>query len=44
LTQSYIILTQEEIEKWKDDSLDFYISQKEESNEVRGNYLRDKAK
>jgi hypothetical protein len=44
LTQSYIILTAKEVEKWQDDSLDFFLNQKEESNEVSGNFLRNKAK
>jgi len=44
VTQKYIILTEQEIEKWNEDSLEFYINQKEQSNDIRGNYLRDKAK
>ena len=31
------------MQHWKDDSLKFFIDMKEESNEVKGNYLRQKA-
>lgn len=44
ITESYVILTSEEIEKWKEDSLGFYQSQKDNSNEVIGNFLRGKSK
>lgn len=43
LTQ-YIILTREEIEQWKEDSLKFFLQMKYQSNEVKGNLLRDRAK
>lgn len=43
LTTNYLKLTNEEIENWKIDPLNFYLDQLEESNEVKGNFLREKA-
>lgn len=40
----YIIFTSEEIEVWRDDSLRFFMIMKNMSNEIKGNYLRDKSK
>jgi hypothetical protein len=40
----YILLTKEELELWQEDSLKFFLHMKLMSNEVKGNYLRDKAK
>lgn len=42
ITEKYLILTPQEIEKWKESSLEFYINQKEQANDVSGNYLREK--
>jgi hypothetical protein len=39
----FLILTSEEALLWKDDALKFFINMKEESNEVKGNFLRLKA-
>ena len=44
VTFNYIKLTENEIKAWEEDSLDFFINQKEESNERRGNSLRETAK
>lgn len=44
LTKSYLALTQEEIELCQSSPLQFYISQKDATNEVKGNQLREKAK
>jgi len=44
LTENYIVFTAKEVEKWQQDSLDFFLNQKEESNEVSGNFLRNKSK
>ena len=43
LTRKYLVYTEEEIEAWKADSLKFYLEAKNESNEKKGNYLREKA-
>ena len=43
LTRKYLVYTTEEIESWKEDSLKFYLDTKNESNECKGNFLRDKA-
>lgn len=40
----YIVLTSEEIELWKEDSLKYFLHMKYLSNEVKGNFLREKAK
>ena len=40
----FIVLTNDEVELWKDDSLKFFLHVKYSSNEVKGNLLRDKAK
>ena len=39
-----MVLTQDEIDKWNSSSLEYFIHQKELSNEVKGNYLREKSK
>ena len=39
-----MVLTQDEIDKWNSSSLEFFIHQKELSNELKGNYLREKSK
>ena len=44
ITHRYIIFSQHEIEKWNENSLEFYMDQKEQKNEMRGNFLREKAK
>lgn len=43
LTRKYLVYTTEEINIWKEDSLKFYLDAKNESNETKGNYLREKA-
>ena len=43
LTRKYLVYTEEEIDAWNTDSLKFYLEAKNESNEKKGNYLRDKA-
>ena len=43
LTRKYLVYTEEEIETWKQDSLKFFLDAKNESNERKGNYLREKA-
>jgi len=43
LTRKYLVYTEEEIESWKEDSLKFYLDAKNQSNERKGNYLREKA-
>lgn len=40
----YLILSTEEIQLWKEDSLKFFIHMKFQSNEVKGNFLREKAR
>ena len=40
----YILLTKEELEMWQEDSLKFFLHMKLQSNEVKGNFLREKAK
>lgn len=40
----YIVLTSEEIDLWKEDSLKYFLHMKYLSNEVKGNFLREKAK
>ena len=44
IVTKYLILTTDEIQLWKDDSLKFFLHMKNQSNEVKGNYLREKAK
>lgn len=44
LVLNYLPLTNEEIEMWKEDSLKFFMHMRYQSNEVKGNMLRDKAK
>ena len=44
LTRKYLVYTTEEIDTWKEDSLKFYLDAKNESNETKGNFLREKAK
>ena len=41
-TVNYLVYSEEEIQQWKDDSLDFYLGMKESSNVTKGNYLREK--
>ena len=43
ITEKYLILTIQEIEKWKENSLEFYLNQKEFANDISGNYLREKS-
>ena len=43
LTRKYLVYTTEEIEAWREDSLKFYLDAKNESNESKGNFLREKA-
>lgn len=40
----YLILTKEEVALWQEDSLKFFLYMKYQSNEVKGNLLRDKAR
>ena len=40
----YLLLSEEEVEVWKEDSLKYFIDMKEESNETKGALLRDRAK
>lgn len=40
----FMILSQEEVDQWKDDSLKFFLDMKEESNENKGALLRGRAK
>ena len=42
-TTKYLPLTSDEIAQWKEDSLEHFISQKEQSNTIKGNYLRNRA-
>ena len=44
LTRKYLVYTTEEISTWKEDSLKFYLDAKNESNETKGNFLREKAR
>lgn len=39
----YLVLTDEEIALWKEDPFEFFIATKEASNQVKGNFLREKA-
>lgn len=43
VTVNYLVYCEEEIEEWKKDSLEFYLSMRDQSNETKGNYLREKA-
>ena len=43
LTRKYLVYTKEEIESWQEDPLKFYLDAKNESNESKGNFLREKA-
>jgi hypothetical protein len=43
LVKKYILFSQKEIEQWNQDSMAFFINQKEWGNEVKGNYLRERA-
>jgi hypothetical protein len=36
------MLSEEEVKLWQEDSLDYFLTMKEESNKFKGNYLRDK--
>jgi hypothetical protein len=40
----YLTITREEVTHWEKDSLQFFLYLKENSNEIRGNFLREKAK
>ena len=42
ITVYYFALTNEEVELWRDDPLKFYMDAKQESNECKGNFLREK--
>lgn len=44
IVTKYVVLTKEEIELWKEDSLKYFLHMKYLSNEVKGNYLREKSK
>jgi hypothetical protein len=44
IVTQYLILTNEELELWKSESLKFFLNMKYASNEVKGNFLREKAK
>jgi hypothetical protein len=44
IVTEYLVLTNEEIEMWREDSLKFFLHMKLDSNEIKGNFLRDKAK
>lgn len=44
LVENFILFTREEVELWRENSLKFYLILKNESNEVKGNYLREKSK
>ena len=44
ITHRYIIFSENEIEKWNENSLEFYMDQKEQKNEMKGNFLREKAR
>ena len=43
LTRKYLVYTTEEIEAWMEDPLKFFLDAKNESNECKGNFLREKA-
>ena len=43
LTRKYLVYTSEEVESWVEDPLKFYLDAKNESNECKGNFLREKA-
>eukprot|EP00354_Favella_ehrenbergii_P006046 CAMPEP_0170478002 /NCGR_PEP_ID=MMETSP0123-20130129/19140_1 /TAXON_ID=182087 /ORGANISM="Favella ehrenbergii, Strain Fehren 1" /LENGTH=49 /DNA_ID=CAMNT_0010750051 /DNA_START=694 /DNA_END=843 /DNA_ORIENTATION=+ len=43
LTRKYLVYTNEEVESWMEDPLKFYLDAKNESNECKGNFLREKA-
>jgi hypothetical protein len=44
IVTEYILLTNEELALWQEDSLKFFLHMKLQSNEVKGNFLREKAK
>jgi hypothetical protein len=44
MAHRYIIFSDNEIQKWNENSLEFFMDQKEGKNEMRGNYLREKAR
>jgi hypothetical protein len=44
IVTEYILITNEELSLWQEDSLKFFLHMKLQSNEVKGNYLREKAK
>lgn len=39
----YLVLTDEEVQLWKEDPFEYFIQTKEQSNQVKGNFLREKA-
>ena len=43
LVQKYIVLSQKELEQWDQDSMGFFLNKKEWGNDVKGNYLRERA-
>lgn len=40
----FLVYTREELDLWQTDSLKFFLHMKFLSNEVKGNFLREKAK
>lgn len=44
LIRSFLAMTTEEVELFKENPLQFYLYQKDASNEVKGNELRGKAR
>jgi hypothetical protein len=44
IVTKYIIYTKEEFNVWSEDSLRFFIIMKNQSNEIKGNFLREKGK
>ncbi len=44
IVRCYLGLTREELQLWQEDSLKFFLHMKYQSNEVKGNYLREKAR
>ncbi len=43
IESKFFPLTKQELKLWEKDCLKFFIQQKEQSNEVKGNYLRERA-
>ena len=44
IVAQYVILSAEELSLWQEDSLKFFLHMKYQSNEVKGNFLREKAR